>query len=107
MLERELLPIGTVVLLKESTKRAMIVGLCQKGVSTNKLYDYAGVVFPEGFISGNKMLLFNNDQIERIFVIGYQDEEQISFMVRANETMAKLRADEGKNEAEVVEKNSD
>lgn len=92
MKERGLLPIGTVVLLKDSTKRAMIVGLCQKGVSNQRLYDYAGVVFPEGFVGGDKMLLFDNNQIERLFALGYQDAEQLAFLSKANALMGQLRA---------------
>ncbi len=98
MEERGLLPVGSVVLLKDSKKRVMIVGLCQKGVSNGKLYDYAGVVFPEGFVSGDKMLLFNNEQIVRLFAIGYQDAEQLAFLNKANVTMKKLR--EASKEAE-------
>ena len=89
----ELLPIGTVVLLKNSQKRVMIVGLYQKGgKEPTRVWDYAGVIFPEGYIDGEHLLLFNNDQIVQIFAIGYQDVEQINFLTKANETIQKLRA---------------
>ena len=93
MLNHGLLPIGTVVLLKESTKRVMIVGLCQQGVSSKKLYDYVGVVFPEGYVSSDKMFLFNNDQIKQIFAVGYQDVEQLEFLTMADNAIKKLRAE--------------
>ena len=52
-----LLPIGSVVLLKNSTKRVMISGVAQ--VSTDggdeKVYDYTGVLYPEGFMSVEDM----------------------------------------------------
>lgn len=80
-----LLPIGSVVLLRESTKKVMIVGVCQRSASdTSKIWDYSGVVFPEGFLASDKMLMFNNDQIDRIFAIGYQDEEQLAFKERVD-----------------------
>ena len=64
MVDNGLLPIGTVALLKDSTRRVMIVGVCQKSVNSGTFYDYAGVIFPEGFISPDKLFLFNNNQIK-------------------------------------------
>lgn len=89
-----LLPIGSVVLLGESKKKVMIVGVCQRGINDqNKIWDYTGVVFPEGFFAADKMFLFNNEQISQIFAIGYQDGEQLAFKARADEAIRKLRAE--------------
>lgn len=77
-----LLPIGTVVLLKESKKRLMIMGFCQKKVENaeeEKIWDYCACLYPEGYISPNSMFLFNHEQIEKIYALGYQDEEQFQF----------------------------
>ena len=41
------LPIGTVVLLKNATKRLMIVGFCVKGDTDDKIYDYVGCLYSE------------------------------------------------------------
>lgn len=76
------LPIGTVCLLKDSKKRVMIIGFC--GYSNDKeedgkVYDYIGCVYPEGFISSNINLLFNHEQIETIYSLGYFDEEEYQF----------------------------
>lgn len=79
-------PIGTVVLLKDSTKKVMITGFFQRAKDEpDILWDYAGCVFPEGFISGDKVFLFNHNQIDRIYMVGYQDEEQFAFHNRLNE----------------------
>ncbi|MBO4885415.1 MAG: DUF4176 domain-containing protein [Clostridia bacterium] len=88
-----LLPIGSVVLLKDSTKRVMIMGVAQEGVTEagKKLYDYVGCVFPEGFLSADQNFLFNTDQIDRLYFLGYQDDEALAFKERADELMAKLR----------------
>lgn len=87
-----LLPIGTVVLLKESTKRIMIIGVCQRSVGEEeKIWDYCGCFYPEGYIGADKVFLFNNDQIETIFALGYQDEEQMIFKQKADATMLELR----------------
>lgn len=92
---RGLLPIGSVVLVGNSKKKVMIVGLCQKGGAEGKLWDYAGVVFPEGYIDPNKMFLFNNEQITQIYALGYQDAEQIAFKEKADAMMQELRKEEG------------
>ncbi len=87
-----ILPIGSVVLIGNSKKRVMIVGVCQKGGSDpDKIWDYTGVIYPEGFLDPQKMFLFNNEQITRIFALGYQDEEQLAFKERAEATIAELR----------------
>lgn len=87
-----LLPIGTVVLLKESTKRIMIMGVCQRSVGEEKkIWDYCGCFYPEGYIGADKVFLFNNDQIETIFALGYQDEEQMIFKQKADATILELR----------------
>jgi hypothetical protein len=89
------LPIGSVVLLKNSTKKVMIVGFVQgQADKPGVVWDYAGVVFPEGYLGPDKTFLFNGDQIERIFAVGYQDEEQFAFKSRVDETLVKLRAGE-------------
>lgn len=89
-----LLPIGSVVLIGNSKKKVMIIGVCQKSVGeTEKIWDYTGVVFPEGFIAADKMVLFNNEQISQVFALGYQDEEQMAFKKKADETISKLKAE--------------
>lgn len=80
-MEESLLPIGSVVLLKESTKRVMIIGVLQKQMveSGEKIWDYSGVYYPEGYMGPDRTFLFNDEQIERVFALGYQDEEQFAF----------------------------
>lgn len=90
-----LLPNGSVVLLKDSVKKVMIVGVCQKGGKTpNTVWDYTGVLFPEGYLSGDKMFLFNHEQIDKVFALGYQDEEQMLFKAKVDDIMEKVRLGE-------------
>ncbi len=87
-----LLPIGSVVLLKDSTKRVMIIGVCQKGGSDpDKIWDYAGVVFPEGYMAADKVFLFDTEQIGQIYQIGYLDVESINFKNKADEAIKNLK----------------
>ena len=91
-----LLPIGSVVLVGDSKKKVMIVGCCQKGgAGVARLWDYTGVLFPEGYLDSNKMFLFNNEQITQIYALGYQDAEQIAFKEKTDAMMQELRKKEG------------
>lgn len=79
MFERTL-PIGTIVRLKDATKRIMIIGYCKYQMGDQEtIYDYAGCVYPEGFLSPDTTALFNHEQIERIYALGFQNEERFVF----------------------------
>lgn len=75
----KLLPIGSVVLLKDSDKRLMIIGRLQRKVGdVNEVeFDYSGCLYPEGNLDPNSSFLFNHQQIERVYFIGFQDEEEL------------------------------
>lgn len=86
------LPIGSVVLLKNSTKKLMITGFAQVSADDpDKIYDYVGCVFPEGFLGPDQTFLFDSHQIETIFFIGYQDQEQMAFKIRIDEALTEIR----------------
>jgi len=88
----KLLPIGSVVLLTGSKKRVMIAGVCQKNASNpESIWDYAGVLYPEGYLSGDKMFMFNREQIETVYALGYQDQEQFAFNEAAEKLLKELR----------------
>ncbi|MBQ4090675.1 MAG: DUF4176 domain-containing protein [Clostridia bacterium] len=91
-----LLPIGSVVLLKNSTKRVMIIGVCQASVGAEgrKVYDYSGCLFPEGYMGAERNFLFNQDQIDKLYFLGYQDDEQLAFKEKADALLADVRAKE-------------
>lgn len=79
MFERTL-PIGSIVRLKGGKKRLMIIGYCKYKMDDNEtVYDYAGCLYPEGFISADKTALFDHDQIERIYALGFQNELWFEF----------------------------
>lgn len=80
----ELLPIGSVVLLKDSTKRVMIVGLKQQQEKEEKIWDYSGCLYPEGILDPDHLYLFDHEQIQTLFFIGFQDGEGMQFMINLN-----------------------
>ena len=82
------LPVGTVVMLKGGKKRAMITGFCTvSDEDSSKVFDYSGCLYPEGFISSNQTLLFDHNQIDKIYHIGLVDEEEKEFKQKLNELM--------------------
>lgn len=85
-----LLPIGSVVVVGDSTKKVMIIGVCQKSTD-GRIFDYSGVVYPEGFLDPQKMFLFNNEQITHISALGYQDAEQLAFKEKVDIAIVNLR----------------
>lgn len=85
------LPIGTVVMLKEGTKRVMITGFCSMAAEDQSvMYDYAGCLYPEGFLSSDQTALFNHDQIATIYHMGLVDEEEKTFKTQLNMLVAQM-----------------
>lgn len=74
------LPIGTVVMLKGGSKRVMITGFCTIAQEQqDKLFDYSGCIYPEGFIESNQVCLFDHAQIEKVYHLGLIDNEEREF----------------------------
>lgn len=76
----ELLPIGSVVLLKDAKKRLMIYGVGQTDDTNHMDYDYIGVMYPEGNMGEGTQFLFNHSNIDKVFFRGYEDEEREKFV---------------------------
>ena len=73
--EGKLLPIGSVIKPKNAEGLLMIVGKLQyMNGDTNTLYDYSAITYPTGWVSAEDMYMFNQDQIERIYFVGYESE---------------------------------
>lgn len=90
------LPIGTVVLLKGGRKRAMITGFCSVAQENQeKIFDYSGCVYPEGYLSSNQVCLFDHDQIEKIFFLGFEDDEEKAFKDKLNKIVSLIENDNG------------
>ncbi len=74
------LPLGTVVLLEGGAKRVMITGFATASSDDPDLiYDYAGCMYPQGFITSNQTILFDHDQIQKIYHFGLIDPEWVEF----------------------------
>lgn len=91
---KELLPIGSIVLLKEGSKKLMVFGVKQADADTEKEYDYAGVVYPEGNIGNDAWFLFDHENIAEIYFRGYEDEERTEFIGKLSDYYAEKSDDE-------------
>ena len=81
-MEEKFLPIGSVVKLKNGQKRLMITGFLQMEQDENgqkNIWDYSGCLYPEGMLESGKSLLFNHNQIDKIYHFGYSDNEEKEF----------------------------
>lgn len=87
-MKEKFLPLGSVVLLKNATKRLMITGFYVKADENGeKIYDYVGCLYPEGVISSKENCVFNHEQIDKIFFIGYSDDEEKRFKEKLNKAV--------------------
>ena len=74
-----LLPLVSIVVLKNGYKKLMIIGRKQIQQSENKIWDYLGVLYPEGYLGLGYTFLFNNTDIQQVIFKGYLDLEEDAF----------------------------
>ena len=78
---RDLLPIGSVVMLRDAEKPVMIFGIKQLDTENPEdEYDYIGVLYPEGNIGSDFQYLFNHADIDKVLFKGYETEELKNFL---------------------------
>ena len=88
--EKSFLPIGTVCRLKNGQKDVMIMGFCPMVQERcNEMFDYSGCLYPEGVITSEINMVFNNSQIEKIVYMGLINEEEKEFKKKLIEELKK------------------
>ncbi len=78
-MKERFLPIGTIVILKNGTRKVMITSylIISSGKDKEqKMYDYGGCPYPAGIIESKFAVGFNHDQIKEIVHMGHVDDEQ-------------------------------
>lgn len=86
----ELLPIGSVVMLEGGAKKLMITGIKPvKETEPDVVYDYIGVLYPEGYISNVYQFLFDHSDINDVVFIGYNNPERERLMAFLQKTQDK------------------
>jgi len=86
----KLLPIGSIVKLKDAEKRLMIFGIKQSGTKDEESIetDYIGVLYPEGNMGNEYQYLFNHEHIEEIIFHGFEDNERDMFIEKVSKAFA-------------------
>lgn len=80
------LPLGSVIFLKDKNKKIMITGFTAMSSEGNdSIFDYIGCLYPEGFMASDKMVLFNHEDIQKVYCLGYSDEEEEGFRLLLND----------------------
>lgn len=74
-LEGKVLPLGSVVLLKNAEKYIVVIGYAIKTEGEDKIWDYLGCAYPFGVISSDSNLLFDSKEIGKVIFTGFSDEE--------------------------------
>lgn len=98
MLEKiqDVLPIGTVVTLKNGTKKLMVFGIIQSFQDdTDKEYDYIGVPYPEGNMGQDYQYMFNHEDIDKVHFRGFEDVERQEFIYNLTEFYKNKQPSEG------------
>lgn len=74
MERKELLPLGSVVYLKEGNKKVIIIarGMLINNGSNVVFFDYGGVPYPEG-LEDDQMAYFQHDAVTKVVFKGYSD----------------------------------
>ena len=75
-----LLPLGSIVILKDGEKKLMIYGRLQLAADTNEHFDYVGCLWPEGNLNVEHTYLFNHSDVDTVAHYGYSDDEELAFM---------------------------
>ena len=72
----EFLPLGSIVLLKGGIRKLLVIarGLNVKKDGETYFFDYGGVLYPDG-LTGDEMVYFNADSINKVYFQGYQDDD--------------------------------
>lgn len=80
----EILPLGTVVLLKDATRYVVVIGYSMVEQGEDKVWDYLGCPYPMGVVSTKSNLLFDKEQIDKVVHRGFSDEEGEDFRNQIN-----------------------
>lgn len=92
---KDMLPIGSVVLLKGGDKRLMICGRIQAKAGENVIYDYSACYYPEGIVDPSAMFFFNRDAIDTVYFVGFQDKEELDFRHEVLDQLGELEIKDG------------
>ena len=86
-----ILTIGSMEILKGTSKPVMIVGFAQ--VVGKKMKDYSGVLYPLGLGNDKRYLYFNSEDIERVVHYGYSNDEDKKYRENFADILGRMDKD--------------
>lgn len=90
---KDLLPVGSVVLLRGASKRLMIIGILQIKQSEGRMFDYLAVPYPEGYLGEDSNFLFNHEDINDVVFRGYENPDHENYINLITPIYDKIHAD--------------
>ena len=96
-----LLPVGSVVSLKGADRRVIVIGRLQVMEGRNEVFDYCACAYPEGMVDARSLVFFNDDDIDLLYFVGFQDPEELRFRSEVLAQLGELYIDEN---GQVVER---
>lgn len=96
MSQQAFLPIGTIVILKGSEKKMMIVSrLVITSIEEEVVYfEYGACAYPEGMV-GDTVRYFNSDEIVHVVHHGFADGEDVALQERLIEVLEHIQMMKG------------
>lgn len=86
LFNKKYLPIGSVVGVKNDSRRLLIIGRQVYADSNRVVRDYVALEYPNGFIDAeDKFILFDRPDIEVVYHYGYVDEVERELDQRLHE----------------------
>ncbi|MGL4588640.1 MAG: DUF4176 domain-containing protein [Mycoplasmatales bacterium] len=74
---KDILPLGSVVTVKKGDGEFGKLVIIGRGLKKDgKVFDYAGAIFPFGFVSDDSGILFQSEAIVELIHEGYLDYEE-------------------------------
>jgi len=91
MEETKLLPLGSVVILKDGNQKLSVIGRGQlyDQEGTIGYFDYSSVFYPDGLLDVEQLYFFNHEDIEELIFEGYSDEDEAEFLEMFAEELTK------------------
>ena len=96
-----ILPIGSVVKLKNVEIKVMVVGYLPVSQDENaEEHEYSGIIYPLGYQHEDEIIQFDAVDVCGIEYLGLQDREQMSFEEYLISKMDEDESDEDENDGE-------
>jgi len=100
----ELLPVGSIVRIRFSKLKYMIVGYYVNDIETKERYDYVAVNYPIGLLSVDDVAGFSADYVKKVLHRGLETENSKKFLTDLKREVEKAKANKTVVQADNIQK---